>query len=72
LPQRVDEALIKQYLGDELIGHISRDGTAIEARERPVHAQSETVTPSCTTQCALVPEHEEAGQTAAPEAPVVR
>jgi len=29
LPQRVHEALIKDYLGDELIGHISRDGTAI-------------------------------------------
>ena len=71
VPQRVHEALIKEYLGDELIGHISRDGTAIEARERPVHAQSATVRSSSTTQCALLPEHEEAGQTSAPEAPVV-
>jgi hypothetical protein len=35
LAERVHEALIQEHLGDELIGHISRDGTAIEARERP-------------------------------------
>ena len=29
------KALVKHYLGDELIGHISRDATAIEAREKP-------------------------------------
>ena len=29
------EALVKAHLGTELIGHISRDGTAIEAREKP-------------------------------------
>lgn len=34
--ERVHEALIKEHLGTELIGHISRDGTAIEAREKPV------------------------------------
>lgn len=35
LAERVHEALIQTHLGDRLIGHISRDGTAIEARERP-------------------------------------
>ena len=47
LAPRVHEALIKGYLGSELIGHISRDGTAIEARERPVRTKSKTtaVTP---------------------------
>ena len=35
LAERVHEAFIKEHLGTELIGHISRDGTAIEARERP-------------------------------------
>ena len=35
LAERVHEALIKDHLGNELIGHLSRDGTAIEARERP-------------------------------------
>jgi hypothetical protein len=32
LEEKVHEALIKIYLGDSLIGHISRDGTAITAR----------------------------------------
>jgi hypothetical protein len=38
LAERVHEALIKTYLGDELIGHLSRDGTAIHARERPARS----------------------------------
>ncbi len=36
LPSRVHEALIAQTQKDRLVGHISRDSTAIEARERPV------------------------------------
>ena len=35
LPMRVHEALIKKTLGDRIIGHIARDATAIEAREKP-------------------------------------
>jgi hypothetical protein len=35
LAERVHEALVKNHLGGSLIGHISRDGTAIEAREKP-------------------------------------
>ncbi len=35
LPARVHEALIRAQLGDQLIGHIARDATEIEARERP-------------------------------------
>ncbi|MBK7238193.1 MAG: transposase [Sterolibacteriaceae bacterium] len=46
LAERVHEALIKEHLGDQLIGHISRDGTAIETRERPVRSQAPTVTPA--------------------------
>lgn len=38
LAERVHEALVKEHLGEELIGHLSRDGTAIEARERPRRA----------------------------------
>ena len=34
LPARVHEALIRAQLGDQLIGHIARDPTAIEAREK--------------------------------------
>ena len=35
LAERAHEALVEAHLGDQLIGHLSRDGTAIEARERP-------------------------------------
>jgi len=38
LVERAYEAMIKEHLGDQLIGHISRDGTAIAARERPAAA----------------------------------
>ena len=38
LPSRVHEALIKKTHKDRLVGHISRDATAIEAREKPVRA----------------------------------
>lgn len=33
--ERCHQALIEAALGDQLIGHITRDATAIEARERP-------------------------------------
>jgi transposase len=36
LPSRVHEALIKTTHAERLVGHISRDATAIEAREKPV------------------------------------
>jgi len=36
LPQRIHEALIRRSQGERLIGHISRDATAIAARERVV------------------------------------
>ena len=39
LSERVHEAMIKKHLGQEIIGHISRDGTAIAARERPTVAK---------------------------------
>ena len=35
LPQRVHEALIGNTHRDRLVGHLSRDSTAIEAREKP-------------------------------------
>ena len=35
LAERTHAALVKEMLGERLIGHISRDGTAIEAREKP-------------------------------------
>ena len=36
LPGRVHEALIKKSYAGEIVGHISRDSTAIEAREKPL------------------------------------
>ena len=35
LPARLHEALVERTLGEHLVGHISRDSTAIEAREKP-------------------------------------
>jgi len=36
LVQKVHEAMVKQHCGSKLVGHISRDSTAIVAREKPV------------------------------------
>lgn len=35
LAERAHTALVKDTLGQVLVGHISRDGTAIEVREKP-------------------------------------
>ncbi len=35
LPQRVHENMVKVHAGPKLLGHVSRDATAIEAPERP-------------------------------------
>jgi hypothetical protein len=39
LPSRLHEALIEQTDADRLVGHISRDATAIEGREKPRRAE---------------------------------
>ena len=39
VPARVHEALIKRTYKNQIVGHISRDATAIEARETPVKAE---------------------------------
>lgn len=44
LPARVHESLIEKTLGDQLVGHISRDSTAIEAPEKPVKAEKQDAT----------------------------
>ena len=36
LSQIVHESLINQHMGDRIIGHISRDSTSIDAREKPI------------------------------------
>lgn len=42
LAERAHVALVKETLGEQLIGHISRDGTAIEAREKPAKRTEES------------------------------
>ncbi len=41
LPNRIHMALIKKGYEGELVGHISRDSTAIEARQKPVPKKKE-------------------------------
>lgn len=38
LPSRLHEALVKETQGDRLVGHVSRDATAIHGREKPEKA----------------------------------
>ena len=45
LPERMHEALVEESLSDELIGHVSRDSTAIEAREKPAPKPEADKTP---------------------------
>jgi transposase len=56
LAERVHEALIKEQLGEQLIGHISRDGTAIEVRERATSKAAEVpaVSGNEATQASLI------------------
>jgi hypothetical protein len=46
LPQLVHEALVKETQQDRLIGHISRDSTAIEARERFPEPAPKAISPA--------------------------
>jgi len=45
LAEMVHEQIIKEYLGNQLIGHISRDSTAINAREKPHKKPKKEVAP---------------------------
>ena len=45
LPQKIHEAMIKKHCGQKLAGHISRDSTAIESREKPVKTPKESSKP---------------------------
>lgn len=46
LAERAHAALVKETLGDSLVGHISRDGTAIESREKPARKAGATEAPT--------------------------
>jgi len=43
LGDRVHEALVREHLSEELIGHISRDSTAIEGNERPAEKAAKVI-----------------------------
>jgi len=45
LTERVHAAVIERHFGDQLIGHISRDSTAIAAREKPLKPESKEKPP---------------------------
>lgn len=45
LAERVHEALVKTSLSDTLIGHISRDGTVVKAREKPAAKAPDATSP---------------------------
>lgn len=45
LTQRVHEALIRKTHEDRLVGHLSRDSTAIEAREKPAQKEGQPEQP---------------------------
>jgi hypothetical protein len=46
LPERAHEALIKNSYAAEIVGHLSRDSTAIEAREKPVKKAADKKAPA--------------------------
>ena len=46
LPQHLHAALVTQHCGSKLVGHISRDATAIAAPERPAPAPVVTAAPA--------------------------
>lgn len=66
LAERVHEALIKEHLGSELIGHISRDGTAVEARERPAKVAVAAAAAAPAAQAVIFPATKIAVETSAP------
>lgn len=45
LGRRVHDALVQEHVSTELIGHVSRDSTAIVGREKPVGKEPEVKTP---------------------------
>src|SRR5450755_1063996 len=45
LPERVHEQLVRRHLQDRIVGHISRDATEIEAREKPRRRSSDDPPP---------------------------
>ena len=45
LAERVHAVMIERHFGDQLIGHTSRDSTAIVAREKPIKSEDLVIEP---------------------------
>jgi len=56
LPQIIHAAMVKQHLSDKLVGHISRDATAIHAREHAAKKDAQPVPPAEETPDPVAPE----------------
>ena len=46
LPQQIHEHMVQTHAGTKLVGHVSRDATAIEAPERPAPKAAPTAPPA--------------------------
>ena len=64
LPQKVHAIMVREQLGDQLIGHISRDSTAIPARETPKPAATSVAPKELSVATSI----EALGQTSAAQA----
>ena len=51
LPERVHEQLVRAGLRDHILGHVARDATEIEAREKPQRHPPETPEPQLARPC---------------------
>jgi len=56
LPQRLQEAMIKEHYGDKIAGHISRDGTAIHGREKAAKKEPKPVAQPVEVEPPVLPE----------------
>jgi hypothetical protein len=56
LPQRIQEAMIKARYGDKIAGHISRDATAIHAREKAARKEPKPVAQPVDVKTQVSPE----------------
>jgi Transposase DDE domain/Transposase domain (DUF772) len=70
LPERVHEALVRRTYTDRLVGHISRDATAIEAREKPVKIAASPSAQASSAQASSAQASTSAQPPAAPAEPV--
>jgi hypothetical protein len=65
LPERVHEQLVRESLRGRIVGHVARDATEIEARERPLRRPPDdppSASPSATADQAVAPRAEPAAK----------